>query len=67
MSTADAGISIDPASVVVAAAVAAACFLKCRDKKKRAKKEELHGNVFDMRLYKLMNALALVIFGVHTK
>ncbi len=39
MSTADAGISIDPVSFVVAAAAAAAPFLKCRDKKKRGGKK----------------------------
>ncbi len=39
MSTADKALSVEPASVVVAAAVAAAHFWKCRDKKKKGEKK----------------------------
>jgi hypothetical protein len=38
MSTANEALSVEPASVIVAAAVAAAHFWKCRDKKKRGGK-----------------------------
>jgi hypothetical protein len=47
--SADKALSVEPASAVVAAMVAAAHFWKCQDEKKRVEKEEPHRNVFNVK------------------